>query len=91
MELKEHALTCSGVEELYEKEELVAKRQSRALSRIARAGAGKDKSKVAAEERQKLVNESLFFKHRPREVNVFNGNKEGLQRYFSTPICSCVT
>ena len=90
MELKEHALTCSGVEELFEKEELVAKRQSRALSRIARGGAGK-RSEVAAEERQKLVNESLFFKHRPREVNVFNGNKEGLQRYFSTPICSCVT
>ena len=89
MELKEHALTCSGVEELFE-EELVAKRQSQALSRIARGGAGK-RNKVAAEERQKLVNESLFFKHRPREVNVFNGNKEGLQRYFSTPICSCVT
>ena len=90
MELKEHALTCSGVEELYEKEELAVKRQSRALSRIARGGAGK-RSEVAAEERQKLVNESLFFKHRPREVNVFNGNKEGLKRYFSTPICSCVT
>ena len=90
MELKEHALTCSGVEELFEKEELVAKRQSRALSRIARSGAGK-RSEVAAEERQKLVNESLFFKHRPREVNVFNGNKEGLQRYFSTPNGSCVT
>ena len=83
-------MTCSGVEELYEKEELAVKRQSRALSRIARGGAGK-RSEVAAEERQKLVNESLFFKHRPKEVNVFNGNKEGLQRYFSTPICSCVT
>ena len=90
MELKEHARNCSGVEELFEKEELVVKRHSRALSRIARGGAGK-RSEVAGEERQKLVKESLFFKHRPREVTVFNGNKEGLQRYFSTPICSCVT
>ena len=78
VELKEHAACCKGVEELFEKEEKATKLNSRIAK--PRAGNGSSRSEMAAEERQRLVTECEFFKHRLREVIVFNITTEALTR-----------
>ena len=78
MELKEHAGSCKGVEELFEKEEKATKQNSR-IAKL-RAGNGSSRSETAAEERERLVTECDFFKHRLREVIVFNLTTEALTR-----------
>ena len=76
MELKEHAASCKGVEKLFEKEE-----NSR-LGKLRSSVQGR--TDVAAKERQHLVTECVFFKHRLREVNIYNSFNEVLTRYVRT-------
>ena len=76
VELKEHAASCKGVKELFEKEELATRQNAR----IAKLRDIQSRSRLAAEERHRLVTECAFFKDRLREVTVFNPTKEALSR-----------
>ena len=74
--MKEHAASCKGVEKLFEKEE-----NSR-LGKLRSSVQGR--TDEAAKERQRLVTECMFFKHRLREVNIYNSSDEALTRYVRT-------
>ena len=86
MELKKHAASCKGVEELFEKEEMEGKGQMEEMEEevVTRQGSwkgqGRTRSEMAAEERQLVITRCPFLKNRVREVNVFNGTKEGMSR-----------
>ena len=84
MELKKHAASCKGVEELFEKEEMEGKGLEEKEEMVTRQGSwkvqGRTMSEMAAEERQLVITRCPFLKHRVREVNVFNGTKEGMSR-----------
>ena len=76
VEKKEHAASCRGVKELFEKEELATRQNCR----LAKVRGIQSRSEMAAEERQRLVTKCAFFKDRLREVVVFNHTKEVLTR-----------
>ena len=84
MELKKHAASCKGVEELFEKEEMEEKGQMEEMEVVTRLGSrkgqGRTRSEMAAEERQLVITQCPFLKNRVREVNVFNVTKEGMSR-----------
>ena len=88
MELKKHAASCKGVEELFEKEEMEGKGQMEEMEEkediVTRQGSwkgqGRTRSEMAAEERQLVITRCPFLKNRVREVNVFNVTKEGMSR-----------